>query len=147
VTVLFLVLGLAMTGHAVLTPLLMVLIMITGDFLAMSLTTDNVTPSPMPNAWRIGPLTIAGVLLGACLLAFCLGIVAVGTFGLRLGTGALQSLAFVSLVFGGSFVSSGHHRYPQWDAQSYPAAAPKAPGGTPRLITSRSAKLDCMCAT
>ncbi len=100
VTVLFLVLGLAMTGHAVLTPLLMVLIMITGDFLAMSLTTDNVTPSRMPNAWRIGRLTIAGVLLGACLLAFCLGVVAVGTFGLRLGTGALQSLAFVSLVFG-----------------------------------------------
>ena len=32
-----------MTGHAILTPMLMViLIMITGDFLAMSLTTDNV---------------------------------------------------------------------------------------------------------
>ena len=100
VTVLFLVIGLAMTGHAVLTPLLMVIIMVAGDFLAMSLTTDNVTPSRAPNAWRIGRLTIAGALLGACLLAFCLGVIAVGTFMLHLGTGALQSLAFISLVFG-----------------------------------------------
>ena len=61
VTVLFLIVGLIMTGHAILTPLLMVIVMIAGDFLAMSLTTDNVRPSPMPNAWRIGSLTIAGV--------------------------------------------------------------------------------------
>jgi len=31
-------------------PLLMVIVMITGDFLSMSLTTDNVRPSPIPNA-------------------------------------------------------------------------------------------------
>ena len=42
VQVLFLIVGLIMTGHAILTPLLMVIVMITGDFLAMSLTTDNV---------------------------------------------------------------------------------------------------------
>ena len=64
VQVLFLVVGLIMTGHAILTPLLMVLIMIAGDFLGMSLTTDNVRPSPMPNAWRIGNLTIAGIVMG-----------------------------------------------------------------------------------
>ena len=62
VTVLFLVLGLIMTGHAILTPLLMVIVMITGDFLSMSLTTDNVRPSATPNVWRIGSLTIAGVV-------------------------------------------------------------------------------------
>jgi H+-transporting ATPase len=50
VQVLFLAIGLLMTGHAILTPLLMVLIMITGDFLGMSLTTDNVRPSAAPNA-------------------------------------------------------------------------------------------------
>ena len=100
VTVLFLVIGLIMTGHAILTPLLMVIVMVTGDFLTMSLTMDNVTASPKPNAWRIGSLTAAGVLLGACLLAFCLGMVAVGAFVLRLPTAGLQALAFVSLVFG-----------------------------------------------
>ena len=70
VTVLFLIVGLIMTGHAILTPLLMVIVMIAGDFLAMSLTTDNVRPSPMPNAWRIGSLTMAGIVMAVCLLAF-----------------------------------------------------------------------------
>jgi H+-transporting ATPase len=101
VTVLFLILGLIMTGHAILTPLLMVLIMITGDFLSMSLTTDNVRPSLMPNAWRIGSLTMAGVIMGICLLAFCSGVLAIGKFGLKLGTDGLRTMAFTTLVFGG----------------------------------------------
>jgi H+-transporting ATPase len=100
VTVLFLIVGLIMTGHAILTPLLMVIVMIAGDFLAMSLTTDNVRPSPMPNAWRIGSLTMAGALMGICLLAFCSGVVAVGRFEMGLGIGALRTLAFTALVFG-----------------------------------------------
>ncbi len=101
VTVLFLILGLLMTGHAILTPLLMVIIMIAGDFLAMSVTTDNVRPSTTPNSWNIGALTTAGVILGVCLLAFCAGVLAIGKFGLNLGTLELQTLAFVALVFGG----------------------------------------------
>jgi H+-transporting ATPase len=101
VTVLFLMFGLIMTGRAILTPLLMVLVMITGDFLAMALTTDKVRPSPAPNAWRIGRLTVAGVVMGACLLAFCTGVLALGKFELGLGTGALRTLAFLILVFGG----------------------------------------------
>src|ERR1700693_1246893 len=51
VQVLFLAVGLVITGHAILTPMLMVIIMLTGDFLGMSLTTDNVSPSPLSNAW------------------------------------------------------------------------------------------------
>jgi H+-transporting ATPase len=100
VTVLFLVAGLIMTGHAILTPMLMVIVMVAGDFLAMSLTTDNVRPSQRPNSWSIGRLTVAGVLLGSCLLAFCTCVLAVGQFGLHLGTAALQTLAFILLVFG-----------------------------------------------
>ena len=50
VQVLFLAVGLIMTGHAILTPLLMVVVMITGDFLGMSLTTDHVRPSPGPTS-------------------------------------------------------------------------------------------------
>jgi len=100
VTVLFLVVGLIITGHAILTPLLMVIVMITGDFLSMSLTTDNVQPSPAPNAWRIGRLTMAGVVMGICLLAFCSGVLAVGKFEMGLGIEALRTLAFIALVFG-----------------------------------------------
>ena len=101
VTVAFMAIGLVMTGHPILTPMLMVIVMITGDFLAMSLTTDDVRPSQVPNAWRIGDLTKAGALIGACLLAFCVGLVALGKFELGLDTGALRSLAFLALVFGG----------------------------------------------
>jgi H+-transporting ATPase len=100
VTVLFLIVGLIMTGHAILTPLLMVIVMIAGDFLAMSLTTDSVQSSPTPNVWRIGRLTVAGVAMGACLLAFCSCILAIGEYEIGLGIEALRTLAFIGLVFG-----------------------------------------------
>jgi H+-transporting ATPase len=100
VTVLLLIVGLVMTGHAVLTPMLMVILLIAGDFLAMSLTTDNVRPSPRPNAWLIGQLTIAGVVIGICLLAFCIGVLAVGKYVLDFGTEGMRGLTFLALVFG-----------------------------------------------
>jgi H+-transporting ATPase len=98
--VLLLAVGLVMTGHAVLTPMLMVIVMITGDFLAMSLTTDRVRPSKMPNSWYIGKITSAGVILGACFLAFSTAILAVGKFELHLSIAALQTLSVVGIVFG-----------------------------------------------
>jgi H+-transporting ATPase len=100
VTVLLLIVGLIITGHAILTPLLMVILLIAGDFLAMSLTTDNVRASPVPNAWNIGRLTMAGVLLGICLLVFCSAVLAAGKFAMNLETDKLRTLVFVSLVFG-----------------------------------------------
>jgi H+-transporting ATPase len=100
VQVLFLGVGLIMTGHAILTPMLMVIVMITGDFLGMSLTTDNVLPSPLPNSWHIGKLTIAGIFMGVSELAFCVGVLTIGHFRLGLGIAALQTLAFFTLVCG-----------------------------------------------
>ena len=100
VTVLFLIVGLVMTEHAILSPLLMVIIMITGDFLTMSLTTDNVRASQMPNAWHIGNLTMAGAIMAICLLAFCSSVLAVGKFEMGFGIAALRTLAFIALVFG-----------------------------------------------
>src|SRR5208283_1929779 len=100
VQVLFLAVGLIMTGQAILTPMLMVIIMITGDLLGMSLTTDNVRPSAMPNAWRVGNLTIAGVFMGISELVFCIAVLAVGKFSMDFEIGALRTLAFVVIVFG-----------------------------------------------
>jgi H+-transporting ATPase len=100
VQVLFLAVGLVMTGHAILTPMLMVIVMITGDFLGMSLTTDNVRPSGMPNAWRVGNLTLAGAFMGVAELMFCTAALAVGKFRLGLGIETLQTLAFLVIVFG-----------------------------------------------
>jgi H+-transporting ATPase len=98
--VLLLATGLVMTGHAVLTPMLMVIMMITGDFLAMSLTTDRVRPSKTPNSWDIGRITAAGVILGICFLAFSTAILAVGKLELHLGIEALRTLSVVAIVFG-----------------------------------------------
>jgi H+-transporting ATPase len=100
VQVLFLAVGLFTTGHAILTPLLMVVIMITGDFLGMALTTDNVRPSPMPNAWQIGKLTVAGVITGIGELAFCTSVLAFGAYRMRFDVETLRTLAFVVIVFG-----------------------------------------------
>src|SRR5580658_7486785 len=75
VQVLFRAVGLIMTGHAI-----------------MSLTTDNVRPSPTPNAWRIGELTIAGVLMGVSELVFCTAALTIARFRLGLGIEAIRSL-------------------------------------------------------
>jgi H+-transporting ATPase len=100
VQVMLLCVGLVMTGHAIFTPTLMIIVMLAGDILGMSLTTDNVRPSLMPNHWRIGNMTIAGIFMGVAELAFCVGILAIGHFHLGLGIATLQTLAFVTLVCG-----------------------------------------------
>ncbi|HTY94400.1 MAG TPA: HAD-IC family P-type ATPase [Steroidobacteraceae bacterium] len=95
---LFLTIGLIMTGHAILSPMLMVIVVISGDFLAMSATTDNVRPAARPNAWRIGLITVAAVILGICTVMFCSAILAVGYFHLGLENRGLRTLAAVTLV-------------------------------------------------
>jgi len=101
VNVLFLAIGLILTGHAILTPMLMVIIMITGDFLGMSVTADNVRQSAKPNKWQIGKLTLACSVLGICLLGFCTSALLIGKYRLDLDISGLQTLAMVALVFGG----------------------------------------------
>jgi H+-transporting ATPase len=100
VKVFFLAAGLFMTGHAILTPLLMVVSMLGGDLLGMSVTTDNVRPSALPNSWRIRQLTIAGVFMGVSELIFCIAALAIGRSRLGPGIEPLRTLAFVILVFG-----------------------------------------------
>ncbi len=102
--VLFLGTGLVMTGHAILTPMLMVLSMMTGDFLAMSSTTDNVRPSRLPNAWRIDNLTVVGIILGLCDLIFCASVLAIGKFWIGLDINALRTLTLVTLTFSGQAI-------------------------------------------
>jgi len=102
--VLFLFIGLVMTGTAVVTPLLMVLMMMAGDFFALSSSTDNVRASSKPNVWRIGNLTIAGVVLGICDLIFCTASLGIGRFGLGLDADHLRTLTVVTLVFSGQAV-------------------------------------------
>lgn len=104
VQVLFLLAGLVISGTAVLTPLLMVLMMVAGDFFALSSATDNVRPSLAPNVWRIGNLTIAGIILGFCDLVFCIASLSIGRFALGLDSDTLRTLTVVTLVFSGQAI-------------------------------------------
>jgi len=102
--VLFLGFGLVLTKHAILTPMLMVISMITGDFLAMSSTTDNVRPSSMPNSWRIDSLTVVGIAIGIFDLAFCAGVLTIGAFVMNLDIDTLRTMTLVTLTFNGQAV-------------------------------------------
>jgi H+-transporting ATPase len=97
--VLLLGIGLGVTGQPVMTPVLMVLMMVTNDFLSMSLTTDRASLAPRPSVWRMPRITMAAVLLGTCKLAFSTAMLEVGVWR-RLGTEELQTLTLVTLVLG-----------------------------------------------
>jgi H+-transporting ATPase len=118
VQVLFLLAGLVIVGTAVLTPLLMVLMMVAGDFFALSSATDNVRASSTPNVWRIGNLTIAGIALGFCDLVFCIASLTVGRFGLGLDDETLRTLTVITLVYSGQaiFYVSRERRH-LWDSR------------------------------
>lgn len=98
--VLFLAVGLALTGHAVMTPVLMVLMLVTNDFLAMSLTTDRASAAPSPSVWRMRNIAAGAVVMGGCKLGFSSSMLAYGIHGLALTPEQLQTLAFVILVLG-----------------------------------------------
>lgn len=82
----------------------MVLLVVTNDFLSMSLTTDRATPAPHPSTWRMRNTTAAAVALGLCKLASSTAVLAFGKFRLALMAPELQTLAFVTLAFGNQAV-------------------------------------------
>jgi H+-transporting ATPase len=104
VQVLLLLAGLVIAGQAVLTPLLMVMMMIAGDFFALSSATDNVRGSSHPNVWRVGNLTLAGIVLGFCSLAFCVASLLLGRVRLGYSGATLQTLTVITLVFSGQAI-------------------------------------------
>ncbi|QKC95220.1 HAD family hydrolase [Mesorhizobium sp. NZP2298] len=97
--------GLVMTGHAVMTPLLQVLWMLTGDIAMMARAGDRAKPTPYPNAWRIRELTLAALPLGAVKLTYAMTILALGWFWLRFDAETMQSLTFLTLVLAGQATS------------------------------------------
>ena len=116
--VLFLAIGLVMTGHAILTPALMVLLFMTNDFLAMSLTTDRPGAARSPSRWRMREVTAAAIVLGACKLGFSAGVLALGAFRLGLDAGEIRTLAFVTLVFGNqALLFVLRERGPMWSSR------------------------------
>jgi len=96
----FLSLGLIFTHTFVTTPLLMVLLLFTNDFVTMTISTDHVKPS------QSQPLECALDCLGATLFALPILALSFGIFWyahtiLRLQLANLQTLLFVMLVYSG----------------------------------------------
>ena len=97
--------GLVMTGHAVMTPLLQVLWMLTSDIAMMARAGDRAKPTPYPNAWRIRELTLAAIPLGATKLIYAMTVLALGWFRVGLDAETMRSLTFLTLVLAGQATS------------------------------------------
>ena len=98
---LFLSLGVMLTRSFIITPLLIVMLLFTNDFVTMSIATDHVSASPMPDRWHIRSLMLAGMSLGSLILLLSFGLFFCGRNFLHLPLAQLQTLVFVTLVFTG----------------------------------------------
>ncbi|HWA41959.1 MAG TPA: HAD-IC family P-type ATPase [Hypericibacter adhaerens] len=93
--------GLVMTGHAVMTPLLQAIWMLTGDIPMMARAADRAKPTPYPNAWKIRELVLAALPLGSVKLLYVMAVLALGWFRLKLDAETMRTLTFLTLVLAG----------------------------------------------
>ena len=98
---LFLSLGVMLTGDFIITPLLIVLLLFTNDFVTMSIATDRVSFSPRPDRWQISTLMINGYVLGSLVLLLSFSLFFFCRDYLHLPLPKLQTLVFITLVFTG----------------------------------------------
>ena len=97
----FLGFGLMLTGTFVTTPLLMILLLFTNDFVTMMIATDNVKASHKPNRWQVRTLVIAALFIAVPILLLSFGVYLFGRNVLNLPLAELQTLIFAMLVFSG----------------------------------------------
>ncbi|MBX3027308.1 plasma-membrane proton-efflux P-type ATPase [bacterium] len=97
----FLTLGVIATGTFIITPLLVLLLLFTNDFVTMSIATDHVSFSRRPDRWRIRPLMENGLILASFILLLSLAVFFVGRDALHLSLPHLHTLVFLTLVFTG----------------------------------------------
>jgi H+-transporting ATPase len=94
----FLSIGVMLTRTFVITPLLIVLLLFTNDFVTMSVATDRVSYSQTPDRWNIKCLTATGSALAALMLLLSFTVFFIGRNLLGLPLPQLQTLVFVMLV-------------------------------------------------
>jgi H+-transporting ATPase len=97
-----LALGVLLFDSFVLSPLLMVLVMLSADVVTMSVSMDQVAPSPTPDRWEIRWLMTTALGLGTLLLALSGAVFWFATSALALDDAQTQSLLFIWLIFAGS---------------------------------------------
>lgn len=97
----FLSLGVMLTGTFIITPLLIVLLLFTNDFVTMSIATDRVSFSRRPDRWNIRTLVLTGGALAGFILVLSFGVFFAARAWLDLSLSQLQTLIFLLLVFSG----------------------------------------------
>jgi len=97
----FLSVGVILTGTFVITPLLVVLLLFTNDFVTMSIATDRVSFSPQPDRWDIRTLMLTAGTLASMVLILSFTVFFAGRDILHLPLRQLQTLVFLMLVFTG----------------------------------------------
>lgn len=97
----FLSLGVMLTGVFVITPMLIVLLLFTNDFVTMSIATDNVAYSNKPERWDVPKLMLTAGILAGFVLVLSFSVFFAGRDWLHLPLPQLQTLVFVMLAFTG----------------------------------------------
>jgi H+-transporting ATPase len=97
----FLSLGVMLTGVLVITPLLIVLLLFTNDFVTMAIATDRVTFARTPERWRIPTLILTAGTLATPIVLLSFTVFFVGRDLLHLPLAQVHTLIFVLLVFTG----------------------------------------------
>ena len=97
--VVFLTLGLWLTGRFVISPTLIVLLLFTNDFVTMTIATDRVQPAPRPQRWQVHKLVAAALVFAALSLAFSFSFYWWTHATLGLSAPQLQTVVFLILVF------------------------------------------------
>lgn len=98
-TIIFLSLGLMLTNTLIISPLLMVLLLFTNDFITMTIATDNVPFSQKPEKWRMSNLMFSAGILTILTLSLLFTLLFFSRNILHLPLGQLQTLVFLLLVF------------------------------------------------
>jgi len=103
------------TGQFVVSAFAMLLLVFLTDFAKISLATDNVRPSKMPETWNIGGFITVSVALGIAMVAETLLLLGIGwsSFGLATDANALHTFSFLLLLYFGVFsvVSARERRW------------------------------------
>jgi H+-transporting ATPase len=80
---------------------LMVLLLFTNDFVTMTISTDRVKPSQLPNRWNVRSIVAGAISLALPILTLSFAIFWYAHTVLQLPLANLQTLLFVMLVYSG----------------------------------------------
>jgi len=89
------------TGKFVISAFVMLLLVFMTDFAVITLATDRVRPSKLPETWNIGGFVTVSVTLGVAMLAEALLFLWIGWshFGLATNDNALYTFSFLILLY------------------------------------------------